>query len=34
MRTLFIGDVHGCASELDALLEACGWSPGDRVVLV
>ncbi len=34
MRTLFIGDVHGCARELDALLEACGWRPGDRVVLV
>lgn len=34
MRTLFIGDVHGCARELDALLEACGWRPGDRVVFV
>ena len=34
MRTLFIGDVHGCASELDALLEECGWQPGERVVLV
>lgn len=34
MRTLFIGDVHGCARELDALLEACGWRPGERVVLV
>ncbi|WP_338873247.1 metallophosphoesterase [Myxococcus stipitatus] len=34
MRTLFIGDVHGCAAELDALLDACGWRPGDRVVLV
>ncbi|RYZ42541.1 MAG: metallophosphatase [Myxococcaceae bacterium] len=34
MRTLFIGDVHGCSSELDALLKACGWSPSDRVVLV
>lgn len=34
MRTLFIGDVHGCAQELDALLEECGWQPGERVVLV
>lgn len=34
MRTLFIGDVHGCADELDALLAECGWQPGDRVVLV
>ncbi|ADO68425.1 metallophosphoesterase [Stigmatella aurantiaca] len=34
MRTLFIGDVHGCAEELDALLAVCGWQPGDRVVLV
>ena len=34
MRTLFIGDVHGCAGELDALLKECGWQPGERVVLV
>jgi len=34
MRTLFIGDVHGCAQELDALLAACGWRRGERVVLV
>ncbi len=34
MRTLFIGDVHGCAEELDALLKECGWQPGERVVLV
>jgi diadenosine tetraphosphatase ApaH/serine/threonine PP2A family protein phosphatase len=34
MRTLFIGDVHGCAEELDALLAECGWRPGERVVLV
>jgi diadenosine tetraphosphatase ApaH/serine/threonine PP2A family protein phosphatase len=33
-RTLFIGDVHGCAEELDALLEKCAWRPEDRVVLV
>ncbi|WP_224247702.1 metallophosphoesterase [Hyalangium gracile] len=34
MRTLFIGDVHGCADELDALLKECGWQPGERVVLL
>jgi predicted phosphodiesterase len=33
-RTLFIGDVHGCAEELDALLHECGYRPGERVVLV
>jgi predicted phosphodiesterase len=33
-RTLFIGDVHGCAEELDALLRECGYRRGDRVVLV
>ena len=34
MRTVFIGDVHGCAEELELLLAACDWRPGDRVVLV
>jgi len=34
MRTLFVGDVHGCADELDALLAECGWQKGERVVLV
>ncbi len=34
MRTLFIGDVHGCPDELDALLKECGWQPGEPVVLV
>lgn len=34
-RTLFIGDVHGCSRELDALLRKCHYRPGeDRVVLV
>ncbi|MCY1082809.1 metallophosphoesterase [Archangium lansingense] len=33
-RTLFIGDVHGCSEELDALLRECGYRRGDRVVLV
>ena len=33
-RTLFIGDVHGCAEELDALLRECDYRRGDGVVLV
>ena len=33
-RTLFIGDVHGCPTELDALLRKCRYRPGERVVLV
>ena len=33
-RTLFIGDVHGCAEELDDLLALCHHQPGERVVLV
>lgn len=33
-RTLFIGDVHGCLEELEALLDACRWTKTDRVVLV
>jgi diadenosine tetraphosphatase ApaH/serine/threonine PP2A family protein phosphatase len=34
MRTLIIGDVHGCLDELLALLGRCGRAPDDRVVLV
>jgi len=34
MRTLIIGDVHGCLDELQALLARCGRAPEDRVVLV
>jgi predicted phosphodiesterase len=33
-RTLFIGDVHGCAIELEELLSACAYASGDTVVLV
>lgn len=31
MRTLFVGDVHGCSAELSALLQATG---PDRVILL
>ena len=34
MRTIVIGDVHGCLDELLALLQRCGRSDEDRVVLV
>lgn len=35
MRTLIVGDVHGCASELEGLLERLSFDPGaDRLVLV
>lgn len=34
MRTLVVGDIHGCLDELQALLARCGRGPDDRVVLV
>lgn len=34
MRTLVIGDVHGCIDEVGDLLRACGHTPDDRVVFV
>lgn len=34
MRTVIIGDVHGCASELDALLDTVAFASGDRLVFV
>jgi hypothetical protein len=33
-RSIFIGDVHGCADELSELLERIGPVSGDRVVFV
>lgn len=33
-RTVFIGDVHGCADELEELLGAVAVTQGDRVVCV
>jgi hypothetical protein len=32
-RTIIVGDVHGCADELQLLLRRCGHAQGDRVVL-
>jgi hypothetical protein len=34
VRTIIVGDVHGCASELDALLDAVAFASGDRLVFV
>jgi len=34
VRTIVIGDVHGCLDELRALLVRCGRTPDDQVVLV
>jgi predicted phosphodiesterase len=33
-RTLLIGDVHGCADELETLLEVFAPGPGDRLLAV
>jgi predicted phosphodiesterase len=33
-RTLIIGDVHGCARELEDLLDACAFGSGDRLLFV
>jgi hypothetical protein len=32
-RTIVVGDIHGCAAELQLLLRRCGYARGDRVVL-
>ena len=33
-RTIFVGDIHGCAAELEALLDAVGYRGGrDRLLL-
>lgn len=31
-RTIIVGDVHGCAQELEDLLDACGYEPADRLI--
>lgn len=33
-RTVVVGDVHGCAAELEALLSEIDFGTGDRLVLV
>ena len=33
-RTIVVGDVHGCAKELEALLDTARFSAGDRLVFV
>ena len=35
MRTIIVGDVHGCLLELEELLETCAYQPGaDRLIFV
>lgn len=34
MRTVVVGDVHGCRIELDALLDRIAFTSGDRLVFV
>lgn len=34
MRTIIVGDVHGCRQELEALLDRVGFASGDRLVFV
>jgi len=34
VRTIIVGDVHGCRSELEALLERVAFAGGDRLVMV
>ncbi len=34
MRTVLVGDVHGCASELESLLDKIAFATGDCLVLV
>lgn len=34
MRTIVVGDVHGCADELDDLLDHVAFASGDRLIFV
>ena len=34
MRTIIVGDVHGCRAELEALLDRVAFASGDRLVFV
>ncbi|MYI63049.1 MAG: hypothetical protein F4105_15630, partial [Gemmatimonadetes bacterium] len=33
MRTIFVGDVHGCAAEFETFLAKVGYSDRDRLLL-
>lgn len=33
MKTLVVGDVHGCRAELERLLDVAGYVDGDRLIL-
>lgn len=34
VRTLIVGDIHGCREELEDLLQESGWECGDQLVAV
>ncbi len=34
MRTIIVGDVHGCREELEALLDRVAFASGDRLIFV
>ena len=34
MRTLAIGDIHGCLTQLDALLDAIAPTPDDHLIFL
>jgi hypothetical protein len=34
LRTVIVGDVHGCAEELESLLDSIAFASGDRLVFV
>lgn len=34
MRTIIVGDVHGCRAELEALLDRVAFASGDRLIFV
>jgi len=34
LRTIIVGDVHGCRSELEALLDRVAFASGDRLIFV
>ena len=34
MRKIIIGDVHGCLSELEALLDMCSLQPADQLFFI